>query len=158
MGASSGQESSVSSKLERALDFLLIDDDDISLFINRRVVELTPYCNSTLSVKKAENALELLRGASGEHSSWPDVILLDLEMPGMNGIAFLEAFGQLPGVKDRSVAILLVTSSDCKKAKEYALSLGVMQCLAKPLTEEVLTPIINTIFLRRPFIQKQRAI
>ena len=133
------------SGFNRTLNFLLIDDDDVCLFIHRRVLELTSYCNATISVKKAERAIEMLRNASSKDASFPDVILLDLEMPGMNGIAFLKALRELP-FDTRRIAVVLVTSSVCERDKQHALSLGVVQCLSKPLLEEELTPVINLLF------------
>ena len=151
MRGSGERKNGLSSAWERTLNFLLIDDDDICLFVHRRVLELSPYCNSMLSLKNAENAIELLRDASADDVSVPDVILLDLEMPGMNGIAFLEAFRKLRCAAERRISVVLVTSSMCERAKQYAISLGVVQCLSKPLTQEALTPVIDLIIRNNSF-------
>lgn len=130
----------------RMLNFLLVDDDDICLFIHRRVLELTGYCGSVHSATNGRTALEILQRAVLGAMPLPNLILLDLDMPLMNGIAFLEAFQTLDGLKDQRIAIVLLTSSVSEKDKEYASSLGVSHCLSKPLTQEALNGVVKSIY------------
>ena len=72
----------------RALNFLLVDDDDICLFIHRRVLELTGYCKSIHSASNGKTALEILGRASAGAVALPDIILLDLFAPALDsGVA-----------------------------------------------------------------------
>lgn len=61
----------------------------------------------------------------------PDVILLDIHMPGVDGFEFLKYIHQLPGYQN--VPILVVTSDDQPETAERVLSLGAMEILIKPL-------------------------
>jgi CheY-like chemotaxis protein len=130
----------------RRLNFLLVDDDDICLFIHRRVLELAGYCNSAHSASNGHSALDILNRAAAGAMPLPDIILLDLDMPSMNGIAFLEAFRNMEYPNKQQIAIVLLTSSVSEKDKAYALSLGVNQCLSKPLTRENLDALMQSIY------------
>jgi CheY-like chemotaxis protein len=130
----------------RALNFLLVDDDDICLFIARRVLELTGYCNSAHSASNGRTALEILQRAASGAVPVPDMILLDLDMPIMNGLAFLEAFKNLDCHAKERITIVLLSSSVSEKDKQYATSLGVRQCLSKPLTQESLNTVVRSLY------------
>ena len=132
--------------LRRKLNFLLVDDDDICLFIHRRVLDLSGYCNPAHSASNGKTALEILQHAAQGAVPVPDVILLDLEMPVMNGIAFLEAFQKLDCRNKDQIAIVLLTSSVSARDLEYARTLGVNLFLSKPLTHEALDIAVQTLF------------
>jgi CheY-like chemotaxis protein len=132
-----------------ALNFLLVDDDQLCLFIHRRVLQLTGYCNSARVAHHGKHAIDILnKGVSGPEPM-PDIILLDLEMPTMGGIAFLQAFHKLDKQSTARIAIVLVSSSASERDKKMAMSLGVVQCLSKPLTRESIEPVIELIYQKR---------
>lgn len=130
----------------QGLNFLLVDDDDICLFIHRRVLELSGCCKSAHSAKNGKSALEILNRATNGEIPLPDIILLDLDMPLMNGLAFLEAFRHQERPGKQQIAIVLLTSSVSEKDRDYARSLGVKHCLSKPLTPDNLKSTIQTIY------------
>jgi CheY-like chemotaxis protein len=137
------------SPARRPLNFLLVDDDQLCLFIHRRVLQLTGYCNSARTAHHGKHAIDILnQGVSGPEPM-PDIILLDLEMPTMGGIAFLQAFNQLNRESVERIAIVLVSSSLSEREKKLAMSLGVVQCLPKPLTRESIEPVIELICEKR---------
>lgn len=133
-------------RLSRPLNFLLVDDDDICLFIHRRVLEMSGYCKSAHSAGNGRTALEILNHAAAGNGPIPDIILLDLEMPLMNGIAFLEALNALALPHKDRIAIVLLTSSVSKKDRDYALSLGASLYLTKPFTMEALHNIVRSLY------------
>lgn len=130
---------------KRRLNFLLVDDDDICLFIHRRILELSDYCGSAHSATNGKTALEILQRCALGAMPVPDIILLDLDMPTMNGIEFLEAFRNLDCANKEHISIVLLTSSVSEKDKEYALSLGVREYISKPLTEERLNAVVGSL-------------
>ena len=132
--------------IERRLNFLLVDDDNICLFIHRRVLELAGYCKSVHSASNGQKALEILNRATAGSMPMPDIILLDLDMPFMNGIAFMETFRRMEYPNKERIAIVLLTSSVSEKDRAYAISLGVHQCLSKPLTQESLHAVVQSIY------------
>jgi CheY-like chemotaxis protein len=132
--------------LPRGLNFLLVDDDDICLFIHRRVLELSGYCRSAHSAGNGRTALEILNHAAMGDAALPDIILLDLEMPVMNGLAFLEAFRSLNLPGKEHIAIVLLTSSVSEKDRQYAMTLGANHYLSKPFTMEALHGVVRTLY------------
>ncbi len=70
---------------------LLVDDDKTFNFISTRLLELTGMAGNILTAWNGKQALDLFERNQG----FPDVILLDLNMPVMDGFEFLEAFNTL---------------------------------------------------------------
>ncbi|MDQ2656248.1 MAG: response regulator [Bacteroidota bacterium] len=132
--------------LRRPLNFLLVDDDDICLFIHRRVLELTDYCRSVHSASNGKTALEILQRAAMGAMPVPDIILLDLDMPLMNGLGFLDAYNKLSCMNKGQIAVVLLTSSVSEKDQEYAFSRGASECLAKPLTQAALNSLVSRLY------------
>lgn len=113
---------------------LLIDDSDIDLFIQRRFLEVYHFSAELQLFKSAEEALNWLKGI--EATGVPDIIFLDLNMPEVDGFAFLRAFRELPAVVQEKAKIVVLTSSNSSKDREQAFSfLNVIQFITKPLKQ-----------------------
>ncbi len=79
----------------------------------------------------------------------PDIILMDLRMPGMNGFDTIECLHDSPETADIPVIILSAWTS--AKLDERAISLGVARCIAKPFDlDDLITAINETAALRKP--------
>lgn len=100
---------------KRDYSILLVDDDK---FLLEMYALKFKECGCTVkSVSNAEDALELLR--EGEK---PNIILLDVIMPGMSGFDFLEAIKKESLAKDSTVIIL--TNQGQQEDVDKAMSLG----------------------------------
>jgi CheY-like chemotaxis protein len=121
----------------------IIDDDPIYVFGAKRTMELTKFCKSYLIFQNGEDALDKLSALilHDELNKLPDVILLDLNMPIMDGWEFLEEFTRIPCKK--AVTIYIVSSSidpaDVERAKKYS---SVSNYLIKPITMDSLKTLI----------------
>ncbi len=113
---------------------VLIDDSDIDLFIQRRFLEVYNFSNQLLAYKSAGEALNWLRNINGQEP--PDIIFLDLNMPEIDGFAFLKSFEMLPQrIRDAS-KIVVLTSSNSVKDRELAFeNKNVIQFITKPLKQ-----------------------
>ena len=131
---------------DRKLNFLLVDDDTICQFINSRVLELSGYCNSGQAALNGKEALDVLRKAAAGSLPLPDVILLDLEMPLMNGLEFLKAFHDLEEINQGRMAVVLLSSSESPEDRRQAMAMGVFHCMSKPLTNEKLDDLVNMLY------------
>lgn len=130
----------------KALNILLVEDDEMCVFIHNKVLELSGYCNKPQSVSNGQRALDFLKDAALGFHPLPDIIFLDLQMPLMNGLDFLEAFQSLPLAKDKRIAIVLLSSSVSEKDKAYAMSLGVRHYLTKPFTRDAFYSVIRSLY------------
>lgn len=96
---------------EKAVTILLVEDDDIDARAVTRGFRGQNIGNPIVRARDGIEALEILRGAADEKLDRPYVILLDLNLPRMNGIEFL---GELRKDSDlhRSIVFVLTTSND----------------------------------------------
>lgn len=100
---------------ERIIDkhsthILLVEDDDVDAEAILRAFQRRKISNPCTVVKNGVEALRLLRGQSDESLNRPYIILLDINMPQMNGFEFLEELRKDDALK-RSVVFILTTSN-----------------------------------------------
>ncbi|WP_378185543.1 response regulator [Aquimarina sp. W85] len=120
----------------------IVDDDPIFVFGVKKVMELANFCNGFLVFKNGREALDKLKAIISSGSKLPEILLLDLNMPILDGWQFLEEFTKIPSSK--KITIYIVTSSvdpqDIAKAKRYEL---VSDYIVKPISVKRLKEILN---------------
>lgn len=117
--------------------FLLVDDSEIDLFINKRSLEIESLAESIVCKKSAMSALQYLTAATED--CIPDYILLDIKMPGMDGFGFLERLCHMNFLSSGKAKVIMVTSSDSTADIERAMKFkrcGLVDYLEKPLSAE----------------------
>jgi CheY-like chemotaxis protein len=122
---------------------LLVDDDQVFNFLSTKILERMGVADNIHVALNGEEALALLNNYYQGSMSMPDVILLDLNMPIMDGFGFLQAFQRLSLPKIERIKIVIVSSSQDPQDVEMARSLGVAYYLSKPLTEEKLRSVLE---------------
>ncbi len=120
----------------------IIDDDPIFVFGTKKIMKLANFCNGFLVFHNGEEAINHLRPIiESNGSKIPDVILLDLNMPVMDGWEFLDEFIKIPCQK--KITIFIVTSSidpqDMERARDYD---KINNYLIKPISSEKLQDIL----------------
>lgn len=96
---------------------IMVDDNEDDLLFTRIAFERCGRQADLMQFVKAEDALAYL--ARGEAIE-PALVLLDINMPGMNGFEFLEAYEQLPQSNRTSLVVVMLTSSNDERDKERA--------------------------------------
>lgn len=131
---------------------LLVDDDALYNFLHEKLIKKTGYKNHIVVALNGQSALEYLRD-SNQHSKdtdhpLPKLILLDINMPLMDGWEFLEAYNNLDENLTKDITIVMLTSStdpnDKIKANNYK---SIKDFASKPLTTEKMEAIFAKYFL-----------
>lgn len=129
---------------ENKLQLLVIDDDDINIFIIRKIVEKTGAPIDMVARNNGQQAIDYLKEARSEGKDLPRLILIDINMPVMNGWEFIEAYQDLQ--IEQSVNMYILSSSvyenDIEKTKTYPLVKGF---ISKPLSMERLNELISLL-------------
>jgi DNA-binding NtrC family response regulator len=107
-------------------EILIVDDDPDIRRVLKQFLESKGYDVS--AVEKGVDALRLVR------SDWPQMVLLDVNMPMMNGIKVLRAVRQI----NKHVPILMVTGQEDLDTARECLSLGAFDYMVKPVNFEYL--------------------
>lgn len=115
---------------------LLIDDDSTFQFIGKALLKYVGIPPENIqSALSGKHAMDLLTSAG---QSLPDLILLDLNMPIMDGFGFLDAFNKLEHPEKDKSKIIVLTSSHNSADMERVRKFGITKYMTKPLQEEAL--------------------
>ncbi len=128
-------------------DFILIDDSRLDCFISQKIISSTCPAATIQSFIDADDALKfIINRPSGSHSI-PTIILLDIQMPVMNGFDFATAFENLPEEVISQYVIYMVSSSTNESDR---IRIGNYPCIKhlynKPLTKNIIQEVINDLF------------
>jgi len=104
----------------RDVNILLVDDDRVDVMAIKAALEDSKIANPVYVAHDGVRALEMLRGeGNGEKVRYPFLILLDLNMPRMNGIEFLKAIRADDELQDSIVFVLTTSNDDRDKVAAY---------------------------------------
>lgn len=123
------------------LNVLLIDDDTVDILQIKRAMKKLDLSDHLHIAHNGIEALDLLRGKDGPPLK-PHLVLVDLNMPRMSGLEFLEEIRQDPNLK--SLTVYVVTTSSLERDQEAAHNLGVFGYLVKPITLTKLVRALNS--------------
>ncbi|QNK77468.1 response regulator [Winogradskyella undariae] len=122
----------------------IIDDDPIFIFGAKRMMQLSNFCNSFMVFKNGQEAINNLKPIMNSDEAIPNVILLDINMPIMDGWQFLDEFVKIESHK--SITIYIVSSSidpvDLNRAKRYD---NITDYIIKPISFKKLESILQGV-------------
>lgn len=124
----------------------LIEDDEIVKFIESKVIESTKLVNRIKTFSNGEEAINFLEIHSKTPDLLPEIILLDLNMPIMDGFEFLEKYILLKPKLGRKITIYVASSSispiDMEKISQVS---EVSDYIIKPITKEKFEKIVRVL-------------
>ncbi len=131
--------------IQRPVNIMLVDDDEINNFITVKLIRkafpdalLSTYLNGRLAIEKLKDIFK------NNPDKIPDYILLDINMPIMNGWEFLEEYKTSHLDPDKKITIYILSSSvfsnDIDKAKSYE---SVANFISKPLNLESIKEVFS---------------
>jgi len=121
---------------------MLIDDNELDNFINKKLIEADSFSGATTIHISAQSALDYLKKNAGDAGQVPDLIFLDIMMPEMDGFGFLDEFDKLnDAVKAKSKIVMLSTSDSFKDLNRANQNKYVKRFLNKPLNAQILAAL-----------------
>lgn len=112
------------------LNILLVEDDEVDVMTVQRAFRTNHITNPLFIAADGIEALEKLRGS--EMPKGRRLVLLDLNMPRMNGIEFLQELRKDPELASTPVVVLTTSNDDQDKVQAY--NMNVAGYLLKPVT------------------------
>ena len=120
---------------ERVINILLVEDDEVDVMNVKRAFKKHKITNPLYVAGNGVEALEMLRSQNGQPPVVPDtrrMILLDLNMPKMNGLEFLHELRKDEDLKRTPVTVLTTSNEDKDRIEAY--NLNIAGYILKPVT------------------------
>jgi CheY-like chemotaxis protein len=133
--------------MKQANSILVIDDDPLFMLLLKKTIVKYDLAKSVSAFTNGLEAFESLKPIINEPSLLPDIILVDIEMPLMDGWEFLDEFIPLLLKASKKISIYIATSSIAEPDKIKSASYPMIKdYLHKPIDEPILSRIIQDHF------------
>lgn len=127
-------------------NFIIIDDSRLDCFIAEKIIQNSGTYSSVKSYMEATEAYEAIKNGLIGDDSIITIIILDIQMPVMNGFQFVEVFEQLPKEIQSRFAIFLFSSSinenDKNRLENYP---SIIRFYSKPISKDTVAQMIEQI-------------
>lgn len=128
---------------------VLVDDNETTSFLNNRLLNRLEVAERIHTFSRAEQAFQFLWGQDQTGvtaDDVPELVFVDLKMPGMDGFEFLKLYNELPADSRQKTVLAVLTTSmhaaDTARVAQYPD----VEYLAKPLTEEKMEKLMKKRF------------
>jgi CheY-like chemotaxis protein len=124
-------------------NIFLVDDDDVFRFLGTKILNRMGITEGIHTARNGKEALEYLYGCIEHKFEYPEIILLDINMPIMDGFDFLKAYQKMDFDFKPNIKVIMLSSSDDAEDKQRALELGSSKFISKPISEKILMPLLT---------------
>ena len=128
---------------------VLIDDNETTVFLNNRLLTRLEVADNIQTFARAEQAFNTIWGSEQPDApvdDAPELVFVDLKMPGMDGFEFLKLYNELPEMARQKTVLTVLTTSmhaaDTARVAQYPN----VEYLSKPLTEEKMEKLLKKRF------------
>lgn len=124
---------------------LLVDDNQFNNYLNRNLIRDLNLAKEIQIVHNGLEALKLLQEYSNKYN-FPELILLDLVMPTLDGVEFLNIYNSINFHKQEKPKVVVLTSVENEEEIAAIRKLGVEDIIFKPLTGAKIIQVIKKYF------------
>lgn len=121
--------------MRKYANVLVIEDDNTCVFLIKLLLRESDLVESISVAANGEEALTYMHLLKSNGSPYPEVIFLDINMPIMDGFAFLEACKEDGCLEGKGSKVIILTSSASQSDMSKASQLGITDYLIKPVSE-----------------------
>lgn len=132
--------------MKKLKNIFVIDNDPVSNFVSEKIINFLGLTEKITTFLGGEDALEFLKCNNISDQDYPEIIMLDLDMPCMNGFQFLKALKKLK-IEHKFIVVILSTSVYSKNI-ELVKSKGLKFYVAKPLDVNKMKEVYRLIELK----------
>lgn len=126
--------------------FIIIDDSQLDCFIGEKIIQNTGTLSSVKSFSQATEAFEFIKNSDPKVDDFITVIMLDIQMPVMNGFQFVEAFEELREDIKSHYAIFMFSSSinenDKNRMENHP---SIRRFYSKPISKDIVAHIVGSL-------------
>lgn len=122
---------------------LVIDDDSIHNYLCEMVFQKTGLSGKLRFASNGLKAIELLKDLAKNDQSSPDILIIDILMPIMDGFEFLRSLDEIPLKNKEYTSIYMTSASPKPKNFDQQIDRKISGFLLKPLTTETFEEILN---------------
>jgi CheY-like chemotaxis protein len=115
-------------------NILLVEDDYLDTMSVSRSFSKANIQHKLTVARNGKEALDLLHNAEKDEAELPDIILLDINMPKMNGIEFLRRLRTDSNPRLKNITVFIMTTSEEEAERKEAQQLGIKGYIIKPLS------------------------
>ncbi|WP_114749246.1 response regulator [Pleomorphovibrio marinus] len=132
--------------MKRIQHLTLVDDDEVFVFLAKKAIKQTNLVEQVKVFDNGQEALGFLLENLRQPSELPEVILLDLSMPVMDGWQFLHEFTKLSPNLSKKIKIFICSSSISPEEIEMAKEINaVSDFIIKPINKEKMIEVIQKV-------------
>ena len=128
--------------MKKFKSILLVDDDEATNYLHELYIKEWGYADNIYKAMNGQEAIDFLRSNEDFRQQRPSLILLDINMPVMNGFEFMEAYEHIEPEYKASLVVVMLTSSLHRNDQKRASELNDLSSfINKPLSREQMEAI-----------------
>ncbi len=127
--------------MEKIKKILLVEDNEVSAYLAQEILKEIAIAEEIILCEHGQQALDYLN--SIKEPDIPELILLDLKMPVMDGYEFLQEYMKIEALKGKNIHVVVVSSASLVREKQNLEKLPMSAYIEKPLDEHKIKEVLS---------------